>query len=602
MKSIRILSFSESAKFLPIAVVFFLALTLRMLYLYEIYDNPFFWHLLIDEVAYDQWAQRIAAGEWLGKEIFYQDPLYPYFLGVIYSVIGRDLLWVRVIQLFIGSLTCALIYLLGTSFFDRRIGFVAGVLAALYGPFFYFEAMFLKTFLGTFLICLFVLLLVVARPRRSLLLWVAAGVVLGLLALVRANTLAFTVAIVAWLFAANGHAEDLKNKLIAATGFFAGLLIVILVVFARNYIVGKDVVLLTSQAGQNFFIGNNPKNDTGRYSPPIFIRPNPRYEQQDFRIRAEINTGTKLGPSEVSRYWFGRAFSYMRQKPGHWLKLMWTKSRLFWNWYEVPDNQNFYFFRQYSFLLRMPFPDFRVVAALALTGMVLCARQWRKLLLPYLVVILYSSTVIAFYVFARYRLPVVPMLMLFAGLALVRTFEMISGKDYLRVGATAALACLLLLFLSMHVNPGSYENDRANAYCRLGSVYLIEEKIDDAISAYERASIIAPHYWASYYGLGEVYERKGKVNLALANYEKARDFNPGNVDVYVRIGNIFFNRREYEKSIEQHLFVTRLMPDWAEPHRWLANTYTSMGGEEQARVHLDKYRELKAWNSPDDFN
>ena len=108
IKSLRALTFLKSSRLLDIAVVLCLAIVLRMVYLYEIHDNPFFHHLIIDESSYDQWAQRIAAGEWLGKEIFYQDPLYPYFLGTIYSIIGRDLVWVRVIQLFIGSLTCVL--------------------------------------------------------------------------------------------------------------------------------------------------------------------------------------------------------------------------------------------------------------------------------------------------------------------------------------------------------------------------------------------------------------------------------------------------------------------------------------------------------------
>ena len=590
----------KSSALLRMAVVFCLAFAVRMLYLYEIHDNPFFHHMLIDENSYDQWGQEIAAGDWLGKEIFYQDPLYPYFLGALYSTIGRSLLWVRVVQLFIGSLTCVLIYLMAAAFFDWKAGLAAGILAVFYRPFFYFEAMFLKTFLGVFLICLFVLLLVVARQRRSFLLWVAPGFVLGLLALVRSNTLAFAAIVIIWLFVVARESEDMKHKFIAATGFFAGLLIVLLTVFARNYIVGKDVVVLTSQAGQNFFIGNNPWNDTGRYCPPIFIRPNPGYEQEDFRVRAEINTGRKLKPSEVSRYWFGRGFDYIREKPGHWLGLMWTKFRLFWNWYEVPDNQNFIFFKRYAFLLRVPFPDFRVVAALGLVGMILSLRQWRKLLLPYLIVITYSGTVIAFYIFDRYKLPVVPLLMVFTAFLIIKVFEMLAGRSYAKLLGTAALVCVSLLFMSMHVDARSYNDDRANAYCRLGSIYLAEGKNDAALTAYERASIIAPLYWAAYYGMGEVYARKDNLDRALVNFEKARFFNPGNVDTFVQVGNILFNKGQYEKSVEQHLRVTELMPDWPEPHRWLANTYRVMGDEEQARIHFKKYLELKTLNAPDE--
>jgi tetratricopeptide (TPR) repeat protein len=590
----RLLTFIKTPEFLRIAAILFLAVVVRMLYLYEIYDNPFFRHLLIDESSYDRWARQIAAGEWLGKEIFYQDPLYPYFLGVIYSVIGRDFLWVRVIQLLLGSATCVFMYLLGKSFFDVRAGLVAGGIASLYKPFFYFEAMFLKTFLGIFLLCALLLMLVVARRRRWFLMWVAAGLVLGLLVLVRSNSLALAGGVAMWLFVTDSEGEKHRQKLTALGGFAVGLALIVSTVFARNYIVGKDVVVLTSQAGQNFFIGNNPWNDNGRYRPPIYIRPHPNYEQKDFRSWAARFVGRELSPSEASAFWFKRTFSYIAEEPRHWTGLMWTKFRLFWNWYEVPDNQNFYFFSQYSLLLRLPLPDFRVVAALGLCGMVLCLSQWRKALLPYMVVILYSATVILFYIFARYKLPVVPGLILFAAFALTALPGMIAERKYLRLGAAAVLTAGFLAFLSMNVTPRDYARDNANAYCRLGSVYLDEEKLDDALAAYEEASLIEPLYWAAHMGLGEIYERKGELTAALASYELANKLNPTNPDLHAKLAQIYFERKEYEKSAREFRITLKYEPNRPDLHRAIAAVYTNLGNEEKAQEHLQKFQELKA--------
>lgn len=592
MKRLSLLTFPRSSKLLHIAVVFLLAVTLRVVFLYEIHDNPFFHHLMLDESAYDQWAQRIAGGEWLGKEVFYQDPLYPYFLATIYSVIGRDFLWVRVIQLFIGSVTCVLVYLLGASLFDRRTGLVAGIIAASYRPFFYFEALFLKSFLGVFLLCLSLLLLLVARPRRSLLLWVGAGFALGLLALVRANTLVFAGGVVAWILVTDWETEKLKHKLVAAAGLMAGLLIVVSTVCARNYVVGKDVVLLTSQAGQNFFIGNNPWNENGRYQPPLYIRPNPRYEQLDFRVRAEKVTGRTLRPSEASMYWFGEAFRYIRENPGDWFKLMWTKFRVFWNWYEIPDNQNFYFFSQYSLLLRLPLPNFLFVAALGLCGMVLCLPQWRKVLLLYLAVVLYSGTVIAFYVFGRYRLPVVPPLIVFAAFVLSMAPAMIAQRRYMKLGATALVTCGFLVFLCIRGNPAAHFTDAANAYVRLGTVYQAEKKLDDALSAFKQASKIMPFYWGAYYGSAEIYESKGESDLALFNYALAKLYNPGNPDIYLRMGYIYYRKGQLEESAEEYRKALLLTPNSTELHRWLATIYRMQGDRERAGVHLRKLQEL----------
>ena len=69
-----------------------LALALRLLYLADVSGQPFFTAPIVDQASYDRWAAAIAAsGDWLGQEPFYQDPLYPYFLAVIYKIFGRHL-------------------------------------------------------------------------------------------------------------------------------------------------------------------------------------------------------------------------------------------------------------------------------------------------------------------------------------------------------------------------------------------------------------------------------------------------------------------------------------------------------------------------------
>src|SRR6478609_7002101 len=92
----------------PLAV-FGVALLVRLVHVWQLRRSPFFSLLMGDSHGYDEWAQRIAGGEWLGHEVFYQAPLYPYLLGVIYAVAGRHLLVVRIVQALIGSASCALL-------------------------------------------------------------------------------------------------------------------------------------------------------------------------------------------------------------------------------------------------------------------------------------------------------------------------------------------------------------------------------------------------------------------------------------------------------------------------------------------------------------
>jgi hypothetical protein len=72
--------------------IFGVALVVRLVHVWQLRRSPFFSVLMGDSRGYDEWARRIAGGEWIGKDVFYQAPLYPYMLGVIYAIAGRHLL------------------------------------------------------------------------------------------------------------------------------------------------------------------------------------------------------------------------------------------------------------------------------------------------------------------------------------------------------------------------------------------------------------------------------------------------------------------------------------------------------------------------------
>src|SRR5512147_587828 len=72
-----------------VTAIFVVAWVLRLGYLVQIDAIPLFYHLAGDGRTYDEWAQRIAGGDWLGTGVFYQAPLYPYFLGILELIFGH---------------------------------------------------------------------------------------------------------------------------------------------------------------------------------------------------------------------------------------------------------------------------------------------------------------------------------------------------------------------------------------------------------------------------------------------------------------------------------------------------------------------------------
>src|ERR1051325_11177077 len=78
--------------------IFIFALSVRLIFLTQIKDDPVATVLMVDARTYDRWAQQIAEGNWLGDRIFYQAPLYPYFLAANYKLFGHSLFAVRAVH------------------------------------------------------------------------------------------------------------------------------------------------------------------------------------------------------------------------------------------------------------------------------------------------------------------------------------------------------------------------------------------------------------------------------------------------------------------------------------------------------------------------
>ncbi len=403
----------------PALAIFGVALAVRLVHVWQIRAAPFFSVLMGDSRGYDEWAQRIARGDWMGTEVFYQAPLYPYLLGAIYTVAGRHLLLVRLVQVLIGSASCALLALAAARLLERKAGIAAGLMLALYAPAIFFDGLLQKSVLDVFFVCLALWLIANAetaehaksdetvaektsslRSQRSLRStswpWLAMGLAMGGLALTRENALVFIVVILGWI-AIGGlwtrglgpgirperrrgeggqpptpSPQPLVLTFQRAAMFLAGLAVVLVPVAARNAYVGGGFFITTSQLGPNFYIGNNPNAD-GTYQSLRFGRGAPEYERQDATELAERALGRQLSPGEVSSYWVGKALDFVRSAPGTWLRLMARKTALLWNAGEMIDTESQESYAEWSWPLRLGgiVGHFGVLVPLAVLGFVL---------------------------------------------------------------------------------------------------------------------------------------------------------------------------------------------------------------------------------------
>jgi hypothetical protein len=112
----------------------------RVLYVLSIRDAAFFEHLQTEPAHYDAWAHAIVAGAAPIHLPFDEAPGYPYFVALVYALpLGGGVLAVCLVQAALGAGACAAIAEVARRLGGPRAGWIAGALAAIYGPFIYFE-------------------------------------------------------------------------------------------------------------------------------------------------------------------------------------------------------------------------------------------------------------------------------------------------------------------------------------------------------------------------------------------------------------------------------------------------------------------------------
>jgi len=603
------------------------------MYVWQIRSSPFFDTLLGDARAYDEWARRIAAGEWIGREVFYQAPLYPYFLGTLYAIFGRDLTTVRVAQAILGSSACVLLALAARRLFSvdhsggpvppERVGLVAGLMLALYAPAIFFDGLLQKTTLDVFFMC--AALALTARIECGLRnadrgmprLWLTLGAVMALLALTRENALALVVVLLGWAL--------WKFSFRSAAALVVGVAIVLLPVGIRNRVVGGEFLLTTSQFGANFYMGNNPLAD-GTEASLRAGRGTAEYEREDATQLAEYAAGRRLTPAEVSSYWAGRAFAFIRSQPGAWLMLTAKKAALLVNRTEWLDTEAQESYAEWSWLLRVLawIGNFGVLVPLAVLGVIATWQRRSNLWIVYALALVYAASVVAFYIYARYRFPLVPFLVLFAaaGCGAVRGGAFFSSPRQWAtplIGAAAAAAVANWPLLSSDIQRAVTENNLGAAlqddgrlsdaaahyrrateirpeypppYNNLGVALAAEGKESEAVAAYRRASTLDATYADPHYNLANALLRQDQPQPATQEFERAIALAPPSPDVFNNFGVALAQQGRMEDALKQFERVLRLDPDSAKGHRNAGNALVALNRVDEGIAHLRRAVEL----------
>ncbi len=605
------------------AAIFVAALVLRLVYLFEMRRSDAFLFLLGDAEVYDAWAHRIAAGDWLGHEVFYQAPLYPYFLGVIYAL-GGSTFAVRVVQSILGSLACWLVFEAGRRLFSLRVGIVAGALVALYPTCLFFDGLMQKSALDFFFTSLLLLMLTLGLRQPGNFLWLATGAGLALLALTRENAMILIPILALWIpwFFRDACLSQRAGWVVS---LLLGLGLVLLPVGIRNAVVGGEFHLTTSQFGTNLYLGNGPRA-TGRSSEVRAGRSRASVERSDAFELAEAAMQRPLSPSEVSEYWTRQTVDWIRQRPDVWLRLMGKKFLLLWNDSAVTDTEDQDTFAEESWvlsLLSVPL-HFGVLMTLAAAGVWWSRGEARRLTLFYAIVLAFSASVCLFMIVERYRYPLVPLLSLFAAVGVCEAVTLAGRREWrslvsvLPVVVAAVVVSRIPLIAAgsqrapMHYNLGNSfaergEIDRAAdhfvkalqfdptlalAWTNLGNVHAMRGNGHDAERCFREALRLQPDLAMAHANLAVLLNSHGQSVEAIEHLQEAVRLLPTSGDLRGKLGLVLLGERRYADAARQLEEAVRLEPKDRNAHYLLGEALVGQGNKSGAVTQLQLARDL----------
>jgi tetratricopeptide (TPR) repeat protein len=565
------------------AVIFAAALLIRSIYFFiNKSHNPLFYHPNLDALFHHNWARDILKGN--------------------YKIGSSSIAFAIYCQHFLGALNTVLVYLLSRQFFPSKISALAGFIAVLYWPLIFFEGDLLVVTLAVFFDLLLLLSLALAVKRASVGFFVLSGILFGLAAITRPSILVLIpiIPLVFYLVRklpfeeakdSPDKKQDSSRKIlgwkIRSTVVMAGLLVVVVPVLIRNYVIGRDFVPIASQGGVNFYIGNNPQSNGSRAVVPGAPADLTGTYRGAIEL-AEKETGRPMKPSEVSNYYLKKGLGFIFDSPASAAKLFMKKLYLFWAGVERSNNKYIQFFWRRYGLGRIPLPGFWLVGPLALLGGMLLWRRRRELSLLYLFVVSYMVGVVLFFVNARFRLPVTPVLMIFSAYSLYYLYSALRSKD---PGFGKALLVLVLLEFPVNYDFIAFRGvraiDEAITYHELGNAFMQMGNKAAALNEYEKARGVQEKYptraYLTFsddidYRLGLLYREKGELSKAIEALKRIGGKDEAAMHARNMLADCYLKKGMLDDAIQTYIEVQKISPDDVQSRIGLAVAYRMKGG------------------------
>lgn len=532
----------SSSSYRPVMIVALLALIVRGVVTYD-YSRSIFWSSVwMDSATYNDWAKSMAVtGDWIGSQPFFMTPFYPYFLALLYTIFGVDLSVVRIAQVLLGSATAVLVYFITVRLFTKKGAFIAGCIAAVYGPLVFFVNLLLVETVKVFFVTLSFYLAQRALASLKQSDFVYCGIALGAAILCRPTDALMLIPLFVSLFFISSIS---KQHAVQYSAFLLiGIAVLVAPVTIRNFALSGEFIPVTSNGGLNFYIGNNAQAVGVFYNPEQF---NMVHDPNGSGYLEHLY-GKRFSHGETSSYWMEKAMDYITGQPGAFLALMGRKFVLFFHHKEIGQlGYGYDFMASYISSLLAYLPVFIIVMPLAVLGMAVSRRRWKELFLLHGFLWMQVAGVILFFITDRYRLSAMPFFIVFAGGGAEWLWDRM--KERKQSSVFKGIAVIVVSVLGATVLNFPIGKNFSTEYYNIGLTYFEAKRYQDAASAYQTSLSIkeSPNVHNS---LGDVYAAVGNFAMAKQEYQRAYILKPNEAISVFSIGTLFVRQQKWDSAL-----------------------------------------------------
>jgi tetratricopeptide (TPR) repeat protein len=315
-----------------------------------------------------------------------------------------------------------------------------------------------------------------------------------------------------------------------AAVFVMATMMTVAPVTLRNYLKSGEIALVSCNMGINLYAGNNGNSDGYTPGGPLLGFWD-CFSYSTLCARIGHITGENVNYTGADRYYTQKALEYMAANPGRILGLLWKKTLLFWGPLEVGNEEEEELERANSSVLRMIPGEFSVVMGFFVTGILMfglgvrrgglnCSADQKRLgTLALLLGAFYFLSFLPFIVAARYRTPLIPLMILFATATVGFLIDLFRQKRW--QSAAAWLATAVVLTATFSWNAAGYVPNEANWHIQRANIYGKLNQYDHAADECRSALAFHPNHPVAFKALGNANLSKGDFASAIEAYREA---------------------------------------------------------------------------------